>query len=367
MVYTCALHVHVLVLSLYAVLDLPQPYTKPSAEALLETLALLTTAPPSWEYTKTTETSPQGTELVDARKPVVQVNPEGVTRYLTTIISSGLQWIEDDEVKERIWDQASARLSERSGRSAMSTMSRTFQIPTASESFELKIHEPAMTGDDLGLKTWAASYMLAKRLRTFNLVLPHTQDRLQVLELGSGTGLVGLAMAGLGADVVLTDLPSICPNLAYNAQQNREIINLNDGTIRTAMLDWTHPTSCEPLPDADSAEDDAPIPAKFPLILAADSLYSPDHPRMLVDTISVWLSLDDNAKVIIEFPYRDAYLPEIKDFRRRMLELGLEIVEEGEEKGRDDWGPSETSEDQDDEALVTCWWSCWKRQNSKAS
>jgi D-xylulose reductase len=249
----------------------------------------------------------------------------------------------------------------------MSTMSRTFQIPTTSESFELKIHEPAMTGDDLGLKTWAASYMLAKRLRTFNLVSPDTQSRLQVLELGSGTGLVGLAMAGLGADVVLTDLSSICPNLDFNAQQNREVVSLNGGTIRTAMLDWTCPTSCEPLPDKNSTVNGAAIPAKFPLILAADSLYSPDHPRMLVDTIGVWLSPDDNAKVIIEFPYRDAYLPEIKDFRRRMLELGLQIVEEGEEKGRDDWGPSEASEDRDDEALVTCWWSCWKRQNSEAS
>jgi len=367
MVYICALHLHVLVLNPCLVLDLPQLYTKPSAEALLETLALLTTAPPSWEYTTTRHTDRDGKAVIEAREPAVQVNPEGVTRYLTTIISSGLQWIEDDEVKERIWDQASARLSERSGRSAMSTMSRTFQIPTSSDAFELKIHEPAMTGDDLGLKTWAASYMLAKRLRTFHLVSSDTQNRLQVLELGSGTGLVGLAMAGLGADVVLTDLPSICPNLAYNAQQNREAVSLNGGTVRTAMLDWTNPTSCEPLPDDNSTGDDAPIPAKFPLILAADSLYSPDHPRMLVDTIGVWLAPDDNATVIIEFPYRDAYLPEIKDFRRRMLELGLQVVEEGEEKGRDDWGPSEASEDQDDDALVTCWWSCWKRQNSKAS
>ncbi|KAG9188411.1 D-xylulose reductase [Alternaria panax] len=350
-------------MSMLDVLDLPQLYTKPSAEALLDTLALLAIGPRSWEYTDTSGRLGNG---VDSGKPAVQVNPEGVTRYLTTIISSGLQWIQDDEVKERIWDQASARLSERSGRSAMSTMERTFHIPTASGSFELRIHEPAMTGDDLGLKTWAASYLLAKRLMTFHLVPPDTQERPQVLELGSGTGLVGLAMAGLGADVVLTDLPNICPNLAHNAQHNREVIGLNGGTIRTAMLDWTHPTLCEPLPDDNSTVENVIIPAKFPLILAADSLYSPDHPRMLVDTISAWLSPDDNARVIIEFPYRDCYMPEIKDFRRRMLELGLEILEEGEEKGRDDWGPSEASEDQD-EALVTCWWSCWKRQISKAS
>ncbi|KAF1944657.1 hypothetical protein EJ02DRAFT_340559, partial [Clathrospora elynae] len=335
------------------VLDLPQLYTKPSAEALLETLALLTSAPPSWDRNTTTHKIDHGDTPAMTRDRAAQVNPEGVTRYLTSIVSSSLRWIEDEEAKERIWDQASARLSERSGRSAMGAMSRTFRIPTPSEPFELSIHEPALTGDDLGLKTWAASYLLAKRLNSFRLVPSDTQQKLQVLELGSGTGLVGLAMAGLGADVVLTDLPSICTNLARNAQANREIVSQNGGSTRTAILDWTHPTSCAPFQDDNAADNHRVIPESFPLILAADSLYSPDHPRMLVDTIDVWLSKHANAKVIVELPYRDAYLPEIKDFRRRMLEIGLRILEEGDEKGYDDWGSSGANDEQDDSALVT--------------
>jgi D-xylulose reductase len=243
----------------------------------------------------------------------------------------------------------------------MGAMSRTFRIPTSADTFELSIHEPAFTGDELGLKTWAASYLLAKRLSSFDLLFSDTQQRLQVLELGSGTGLVGLAMAGLGADVVLTDMSSICPNLAQNEQKNREVVSQNGGTARTAILDWTHPTSCKPV-QSGATRNDRSIPKQFSLILAADSLYSPDHPRMLVDTINVWLSQDGRAKVIVEFPYRDAYLPQIKDFRQRMLDIGLRIVEEGEETGYDDWG-----EDQDDDALVTCWWSCWQREISHAS
>ena len=129
------------------------------------------------------------------------------------------------------------------------------------------------------------------------------------------------------------------------------------------------------MPNVNGTGDNLAIPAKFPLILAADSLYSPDHPRMLVDTIAAWLSPDNDARVIIEFPYRDCYLPEIKGFRRQMLELGLEILEgiglqivqEGEENGFDDWGASGASEGEEDRALVTCWWSCWKRQISRAS
>ena len=243
----------------------------------------------------------------------------------------------------------------------MGAMSRTFRIPTTADSFDLSIHEPAFTGDELGLKTWAASYLLAKRLSTFDIVPSDIQQRLQVLELGSGTGLVGLAMAGLGAEVVLTDMASICPNLAHNEQANHDVISQNGGRARTAILDWTHPSSCEPV-QGSAAGNIQIIPDSFPLILAADSLYSPDHPRMLVDTIDVWLSQEGNAKVIVEFPYRDAYLPQIRDFRQRMLDIGLRIAEEGEETGYDDWG-----EDQDDDALVTCWWACWTRDNPRGT
>lgn len=280
-------------------------------------------------------------------------------------MSNSLLWIEDEAVKEEIWNQTSLRLSERSGRSAMGAISRKFRIPTPTGPFKLSIHEPALTGDDLGLKTWAASYLLAKRLHTFNLPLKIADQRLQVLELGSGTGLVGLAMAGLGADVVLTDLPSICPNLAHNAKENAEVVSRNEGSTRTVVLDWTNPSSCTLFSDAASSTNENSLLEKFPLILAADSLYSPDHPRMLVNTIQEWLLEAADAKVIVEFPYREAYLPEIQDFRKRMESIGLRILEEGEEKGYDDWGRTGTNEDQDDTALVTCWWASWGWQSPR--
>jgi predicted nicotinamide N-methyase len=344
------------------VLDLPQLYTKPSADTLLQTLALLTSAPRSWERSIAepgTDTSDNGARDRQGESQPQHVNPAGVTRYLTSIVSSSLRWIDDDEAKEEIWNQASSRLSERSGRTAMGALSRKFQIPSATGSFELEIHEPTMTGDDLGLKTWAASYLLAKRLHTLNLVLPDAQRRLQVLELGAGTGLVGLAMAGLGADVTLTDLPSIHSNLARNMESNATVVANNSGSARTGVLDWTKPTVCELVPDALDDSKNETLSHKFPLILAADSLYSPEHPHMLVDTIEAWLSHGSDARVIVEFPYRDAYLPEIQTFRDRMMKLGLYIVEEGEEQGYDDWGSANANDDQDDHLIVTCWWSIW--------
>lgn len=342
------------VLTLDTVLDLPQIYTKPSAEALLHTLDLLTVAPPSWERGSDLDQPPNSNHA--------QFNPEGVTRYLTGIISSSLKWIEDEDVKEDIWNKASMRLSERSGRSAMGNLSRKFKIPTSFDSFDLTIHEPALTGDDLGLKTWAASYLLAKRLHKFDIASLDVSPKLQVLELGAGTGLVGLAMAGLGADVVLTDLPSICPNLARNAQDNRETVESRGGSVRTAILDWMNPVLCDPYLGNSAVSAEQPIPDQFPLILAADSLYSADHPRMLVDTIDVWLSKDSGARVIVELPRRGPYLPQLEDFRQRMIAIGLHIAAEGIEQGLDDWGHSGGDQKSDDSALVTCWWSCWTRQ-----
>ncbi|KAI8933784.1 hypothetical protein NX059_009492 [Plenodomus lindquistii] len=348
------------------VLDLPQLYTKPSAQALLEALALLTTVPPSWEKTRAQDASHYSD---DDTTPRINVDPEGVTRYLTSIVSSSLRWIEDEDAKEDIYNQASARLSERSGRSAMGSMSRRFRIPSSTGSFDINIYEPAMTGDELGLKTWAASYLLAKRLHTFELTPTGSNQKLRVLELGSGTGLVGLAMAGLGANVHLTDMSSICPNLARNVHENYGTISQNHGSAHTATLDWTCPTLYEPFEASTDTFVSNQRPDRFPLILAADSLYSPDHPQMLVNTIDAWLSREDGVKVIVEFPYRDAYLPQIKDFRQRMINLGLRIVDEGEESGYDDWGLSanDNDEDENNSALVTCWWSCWSWQACESS
>ena len=352
----CADHVH-------AVLDLPQLYTKPSAESLLDTLVLLVAAPQSWDDTEIEMENDGGAGGNTLRPAPVQVNPEGVTRYLTSIVSSGLKWIPDEDVREQIWDQASSRLSERSGRTAMGALSRKFRIPAPNGAFELTIHEPALTGDDLGLKTWAASYLLAKRLHTFEIVQAGGVTP-RVLELGSGTGLVGLAMAALGAQVVLTDLPSIYQNLARNAHANEEVVQRHGGSTQTGTLDWSQPSSCLLSTEGTMSVDAGGemLTTRFPLILAADSLYSPEHPRMLVNTIDRWLSEDEDAKVIVEFPYRDAYLPEIARFRAEMARIHLQILDEGEEKGYDDWGQTAGHDGGDDRAVVTCWWSCWGRK-----
>lgn len=241
----------------------------------------------------------------------------------------------------------------------MPAMTRVFTIPSPTgEELTLTLHEPSLTADNLGMKTWVSSYLLSQRLHSLlestpQLVpsetttpTPKTDRTLRALELGAGTGLVGLSFAairGQSASIHLTDLPDIVPNLAHNAALNVELLTNTAATVTTGVLDWS--IAPEPLPTQEE---------QYDLILAADPLYSPKHPKWLVETIGRWLSRGLNARVVTEMPLRDAYLPQVQEFRERMGQLGLEAVYEGEEVGYDDW------ESADGGALaVRCWWSVW--------
>lgn len=327
------------------VLDLPQIHQRPSASTLLAILSDLSVLPSSWEGKSD-------------HKP--KIKSDGIPAYLTSIISSPLAWIESDELKEQVWDETSKRLGERSGRTGMGSFTRTFKIPlynavnngqiddSIHHTLELVLHEPALTADNLGLKTWASSYMLAKRLPILRSTLPRFSQDTQILELGSGTGLVGLTAASVfNARVVLTDLPDIVPNLSKNVLNNAEAIATSGGSAEAAILDWTDPGSFT------LSSGHAPEPHSFPLILAADSIYSSEHPKLLVQAVQQYLSRVQDARMIVELPLRDSYSVERADLKSRLIDLGLHVFDEGEDVGYDDWM------DGDEPAEVRCWWSVW--------
>ncbi|RMD40639.1 hypothetical protein DV735_g4509, partial [Chaetothyriales sp. CBS 134920] len=269
------------------VFDFPQIYQKPTADSLLETLDLLVETPFAF-----------GHEHVQRQQVV---DPAGVPRYLTSIIASSLDWIQDDEVKERIWNEASLRLSARSGRNAAPSQTRSFRV---NDALVIQLHEPSLTGDNLGLKTWASSLLLAKRLITLRAEV--ACDKGRVLELGAGTGLVGISAACLwGASVVLTDLPDIVPNLAKNVSLNSDLIVASGGEADTRVLDWSDVST---MPQHQSE--------KYHTIIAADPIYSPEHPNMLANAILRSLATDRWSRVVIEFPLREHYRPEQASLKR---------------------------------------------------
>ena len=106
----------------------------------------------------------------------------------------------------------------------MPSMMRTFEVPVSDgHNVVVRLHEPSLTSDHLGFKTWTSSVLLSRRLTSLQQYLP--QSQLRVLELGAGTGLVGIAAAcAWGAKVTLTDLPDILPNLQMNTDRNGGVI-----------------------------------------------------------------------------------------------------------------------------------------------
>jgi D-xylulose reductase len=282
--------------------------------------------------------------------------PEGVTSYLTSILSSSLSWLASDIDRETVIDHASHRLSQRSGRTGMGSLTRDFEIPTSSPRHDsrvtISLHEPALTEDNLGLKTWSSSYVLATKLHTLkNIPMPRATP---VLELGAGTGLVGLAAAAVWhMTVIVTDLPSIVPNLARNVAANAHVLAEHSGRAVAGTLDWADPGSLElcGLPDDDStfsmiARNE---PCKATTILAADPIYSPDHPRLLVKAVTARLDTVSHARLVLAYPIRVPYLPQIQNLKQKLEMAGLEVLEEGGETTRDDW--------KEDVEVV---WSVWR-------
>lgn len=374
-----------------SIYDLPHINAHPSAEELISILDNLALEPPSWDHQS------RNGELENGRK--IKINEVGVPSFLTSIVGSLLSWIHEDR-REEIWEAASKRLSERCGRTgellalcssaraailvialkngtpAIPSVSRTFVIPDpfAKSSHSVSLHEPSLTSDNLGHKTWLASYLLAKRLPFLRHHLPqlHSFSELRglskasapaiepfkILELGAGTGLVGITVAAVfpSASVHLTDLPAITPNLEDNVSHNIYSDSYSDESrkVTVGVLDWS---------DLPSEVEKAGTLRQYDLIIAADPLYSPLHPRLLVNTIALFLKTGRNARVIVELPLREVYAFEVDDFRKRMNEAGFNLVEDGKEVGIEDWECTSEGDQQE----ITCWWGVWEGKDDKVS
>ncbi|KAI9716846.1 MAG: hypothetical protein M1828_007507 [Chrysothrix sp. TS-e1954] len=326
-----------------SVLDLPQLYQRPPADAILAALRSLEDIPTAFADDAIPESS--------------KAHDQAVAAYLTRIVASPLQWIENEQVQEDIWQAASQRLSERSGRGALGAITRTFVVPSTKGQFELQLHEPTLTGDMLGLKTWGSSFALAKQLHLMRLgnemKLARHRESPEVLELGSGTGLAGLAAACIWqTEVMLTDLGCIVGNLARNIEANQQVLLANGGNAYCGRLDWEHADVLHAEEDNAAAckwrDLQPPKPGDVTVVIASDPVYMPEHPRLLVEAIVTWLCKAMHAIVIIAYPLRPQYAAQIEDLRSLLREKALVVQEEGVVSGRDDW------KDQVDHS-----WSVW--------
>ncbi|KAG0652038.1 elongation factor methyltransferase 2 [Hyphodiscus hymeniophilus] len=341
-------------------IDLPILQTKPSYQKLLIALKSLERPPTSWNGSPA-----QASTIKD----------KVVSHYLLSIISNDLTWLDNSGVgstvvadqREELWEVASRRLAERCGRSAMGEMIRTWVVPSSTNFPELKfeIREPPLTGDNLGLKTWGTAFAIVKKLEDIgNKYLNHLQffqssenndsraattaserSTVRVLELGSGTGLVGIAAGALWrANVTLSDLPEIEENLLFNINQNNDTVASMGGRIQGEVLDWKNPHGL-----------DHYVSTEFEIVIAADPLYDDEHPDLVARNIKRYLKHHESSRGLVAIPMRDDHTRSMaQNFKKLMQECGLDLIQHGEEICRDDWAEN------DGEEVVKCWWGIWK-------
>lgn len=263
---------------------------------------------------------------------------------------------------------------------------------TSGRPFSLAIREPALTGDCLGLKTWGSSYALARMLRALGessaalahlfVESPRWRDDdgppLDVLELGAGTGLLGLAAAavwGPAVRVVVTDLGGdVAANLQFNVAQNRTVVEDHAGgwPVEAAVLTWGGGGVAgdeeeegggggEGSEDMDPRFCGAANANRFPLILAADPLYDDDQPALLATAVDGQMARTEDARAVIMVPLRDRTTEKLLEaFKREMAGRGCRLVgnEAGVVFGQDDW---EEREEDEEGAGVRCWYGVFGR------
>ncbi len=140
---------------------------------------------------------------------------------------------------------------------------------------------------------WPSSLALAEHLLTTDPL-----NGKQVLEIGCGCGLAGIAAGRQGAEVTVTDLEPNALSLAADNWQRNDLAPLS-----LTPLDWLEPD----------------IDTRFDLILGADILYHPPDFPDLVRSLNHLL--EAGGSLIISEPGR----PQARDFFSRMLQAGFRV------------------------------------------
>ncbi|KAG0022262.1 hypothetical protein BGZ80_000659 [Entomortierella chlamydospora] len=299
---------------------------------------------------------------------------------------------------ELLTERVSSCLAHFCGRAASGAMTRTWTYKTDPPQ-SLQIHDPSFTGGDVGFKTFGSAYLLSKHIAhgdipqlepwnrsasassTTSLPLP------KILELGSGTGLVGFSAALFsnpnGPKVILSDyhpnvISTLHHNSALNHLENRCDIQLldwrdvlerrkrrwNDGQFcknatgdsngiqRSTEYDTVAPTPLTTVGSSSAidGESDQEMPEenRMDLVIGAEVVYDHGHAELVAHVVDEYLKRDliSDDKTIplarrrpafhIMFPIRKTHSDVIADFDFWMDKMGLVDCREAKEWGRED-------------------------------
>ncbi len=135
--------------------------------------------------------------------------------------------------------------------------------------------------DHLGAVMWnsnivALNYLkprltdIARRLTTSSRK-QQNRRRLSILELGAGTGCLGISLAVSGMDVILTDVPELLPLLRHNIELNAGAIAAAKGSCEAEGLCWGAPMSLSPMVQRHCGNIN--MEDVFDIVILCDALY----------------------------------------------------------------------------------------------
>ncbi|GJN32781.1 hypothetical protein PR202_gb21309 [Eleusine coracana subsp. coracana] len=139
-----------------------------------------------------------------------------------------------------------------------------FHIPSLPSPITVR----ALPSRGLSFQLWPSAATLLRFLQSsppsFLPRAPSQEAPLRFLELGSGTGAAGLALAAaLPARGVLSDLPAALPNLLHNAELNAPLLAAAGGAASVVPLPWGDVAAMEALAAA----------SPFDLVVGSDVVY----------------------------------------------------------------------------------------------
>ncbi|CAI9780534.1 unnamed protein product [Fraxinus pennsylvanica] len=142
--------------------------------------------------------------------------------------------------------------------------------------------------------------------------------RIRILELGSGTGVVGIAAAAiLGASVTVTDLPHVLPNMQFNVDANAKTLKLHGGAAEVAALSWGDTQNMEA------------IGREFDMIMGSDIVYHDHLYEPLLETLKFFL-LKSEKKIVFLMAHLKRWKKESAFFKKAKKHFDVEIIHNDE-------------------------------------
>jgi len=174
----------------------------------------------------------------------------------------------------------------------------------------------------VGLSVWDGALVLAKFLES-SKDFPHDFWKgKKVLELGSGTGTVGLAIALLGGNVLLTDSIEVQCLIEKNISLNMQGIQKNGGSAEVRVLNWNNGakkyTSYDNISDDSNVENQTNNETEkdkwisqnsgkaFDFVVCSDVLFQPESIGPFVQTL-VDLTTDWGRNTIVYLAHQSRY------------------------------------------------------------